>query len=75
MVLVRFIDLFTYSHGGNWNQQWVCHFDLGSGTHLCDIGTLTWLSGSLMLAFRTFFVKMTMYKVSQGNSEYLCQAC
>ena len=22
MVLIRFIDLFTFSHGGNWNQQW-----------------------------------------------------
>ena len=33
----------------------VCHFGVDSGTFLCDIGTLMWLSGTLMLAFRTVF--------------------
>ena len=34
-----------------------CHFDVDSGAFLCDIGTFTWLSGTLMLAF----CEMTMY--------------
>ena len=31
----------------------VCHFDVDSGSFICDIGTLMWLSGTLMLAFNT----------------------
>ena len=54
VALIRFIDLFTVSHGGNWNQQWGC-VTLMWIAALCDIGTLTWLSGTLMLAFKTLF--------------------
>ena len=31
------------------------HFDVDSGSFMCDIGTLMGLSGTLMLAFNTFF--------------------
>ena len=45
--LMRFIVLFTFSHGGNRNQQWGeggCHFDVESGTFKGKFGTLMWPS-------------------------------
>ena len=30
--------------------MWACNFDVDSSTFLCDIGTLMWLSGTLVLA-------------------------
>ena len=54
MALNRFIDTLAFfpwwqpeSTGG------VCHFDVDSGSFMCDIGTFMWLSGTLM-AFNTF---------------------
>ena len=49
--------MFSFSHGGNRNQQEGCVTDVDSGSFICDIGTLMWLSGTLMLAFNTFFKK------------------
>ena len=36
MALIRFIDMFAFSHGGNRNQQegYVCHFDVDSGSFI-----------------------------------------
>ena len=34
----------------------VCHFDVDSGSFIFDIGTLMWLSGTLMLASTLFFL-------------------
>ena len=49
--------MFAFSHGGNRNQQkgvgGGCHFDVDSGSFMCDMSTLMWLSGTLMLAFNT----------------------
>jgi len=47
--------MFAFSHGGNKNQQEGCVTLMWS--FICDIGTLMWLSGTLMLAFNTFFPK------------------
>ena len=49
MALIRFIGMLAFfpwrqpeSTGGE------CHFDVDSGSFMCDIGTLMWLSGTLM---------------------------
>ena len=62
--LMRFIVLFTFSHGGNRNQQrggggggggGGCHFDVESGAFKGKFGTLMWPSGTLMFTFNTLF--------------------
>ena len=59
--LIRYVVLFTLSHGDNRNQQrgggggGGCHFDVESGTFKGKFGTLMWPSGTLMLPFNTFF--------------------
>ena len=54
--LMRFIELFTFPHGGNRNQQQGgCHFDVESGIFKGKFGTLMWPSGTLMFTFNPFF--------------------
>ena len=54
--LMRFIELFTFSHGGNRNQQrGGCHFDVESGTFKGKFGALMWPSGTLMFTFKPLF--------------------
>ena len=56
VTLIRFIGLFTFSHGGNWNQQWGCVTLMWIAALSCDIGTLMWSHGTLMLALEFLFL-------------------
>jgi len=42
MLLIRFIDLFTFSHGGNWN-----HFDVACSPFNWPGGAWVWPCGVL----------------------------
>ena len=47
---VRVIDMCILFHGGNWNQQWWCLFNMDCRTTKCSISALIWVGGILLLA-------------------------
>ena len=57
VALIRNIDVCIFPWRQPESTGGVCHFDVDSGSFICNIGTLMWLSGTLMLAFNTFFLK------------------
>ena len=74
--LMRFIELFTFSHGnrnqlrggggGGGGGGYGGHFDVESGTFKGKFGTLMWPSGTLMFTFNTllfYFIRSRLGRV------------
>ncbi len=75
VVLIRFIEMFAFSHGDNRNQQEGCVtlMWIAALLYAISIGTWMWLSSTLMLAFNPFFLIFIFFLKKVNMTLYICE--